>query len=142
MKKYKSIVVFTFAMLVLLGLSMVAYADEESQFNEKEFYNIMDELSKENHFEIIDFDSIPKENVLHFESIEEAVKFVNLIGDKQVFSETISISNKVSHIRKTHLLEDSSSVARSSVYDDSHRIKWWSPFAGFGLNSMFCWRNI
>ncbi|MGV8146998.1 MAG: hypothetical protein ACLKAM_10570 [Alkaliphilus sp.] len=136
-----------FTMLLVFCLvfsaSFSAFASLETKSEEKEFYASMQSLARKHNFEIVDFESVPSKNIIHFETIEEVEIFIELITKKQIFTESIFIENPVREVLQNNTLKNSSFTSASSrIQDDSHVIKWWSPFSGWGQTGWYTWKNI
>lgn len=146
MKKFKSIIALTLSIIMLLSMTTYAAEGNDKELKEKNFYDTMNSLARENNFEILDADSIPESDFIKFDSMEEAEKFIKTLSKKQVLTESISVEKQVSDIQENSMLEGSvlaeSKSTISSVYDDSHVISWWAPFSGWGMTGLACWRNV
>ena len=117
MKKVLSILLAT---IMLLSMSVTAFAAEPTI--EKQINNLANEYG----IETFDLDTRRVDTVLEFDSIEELEEFIRVIGQPQTFDLAI----------------DTSKNPQTRDLNDNHVISWWSPFTGWGMTGIACWRNI
>lgn len=116
----KKVIGMILSVVLLLSMSVTAFAAEptiEDQINA---------LSDEYGFETFDMDTQKVQTVLEFDSIEEFEEFIRAVEQPQTFDVAI----------------DTSKMPQTRDLNDNYVISWWSPFTGWGMTGIACWRNI
>jgi hypothetical protein len=133
--------VFSFCLMFLPFFSVEAASNPTSKDLQAKFKVLQTKYN----IEQVDIQTIPKDKILHFNSMEEFQTFVeDLKSHPKDFSKEISVSTGKSSILGIPFSINQNTVTPmvTANYYDSDVISWWAPFSGWGMTGLACWHNV
>lgn len=97
----------------------------------------INQLEQKYGLEEVDLNSIPENQIINFDSVEELEKFITEVKHNE-FKESINVSQ--SKIIKP--FSNKISTLAVTNYNDSHVISWYAPFSAWGSTTSLTWKNI
>jgi len=128
--------------MLLMSQASVAFASEKPNIT-SETKDKVNALKQTYGFETTNL--YDKNSVLKFDSVDDFEKFLkDFKNQNKEYNIDIKTSKKSNNLQNASLTNSSIVITSDDddVYSDSELHTWWSPFSGWGMTGVACWKNV
>jgi len=148
----KKIAIILSVVVMLSSFSSIAYAKgqnivelEGASAKQKILHEIqeLEELTDLG-FELIsdeEFEKNDSPEIIKVDSVEELIKIVEELQKPQETAEVFNISPSLPTPSENYSLMNTMS-SNSEIYEENYSVSVWSPFSGYGMTGLACWRDF